>query len=99
MYAITIPKPGGPEALVWTEVPDPEPGAGEVLIDVAMATQLAADPPALVRHLDRMLLANAMPASLATILLDHMAQLTDGRRRATESIWLVVTSPQFAVQK
>ncbi|MEU8826058.1 NAD(P)H-quinone oxidoreductase [Streptomyces sp. NPDC048636] len=34
MHAITIPEPGGPEALRWAEVPDPVPGEGEVLIDV-----------------------------------------------------------------
>lgn len=28
MYAITIPEPGGPEALVWDEVPDPVAGRG-----------------------------------------------------------------------
>jgi len=43
MYAITIPKPGGPEALVWTEVPDPEPDTGEVLIDVAATAVNRAD--------------------------------------------------------
>ena len=34
MHAITIPEPGGPEALVWAEVPDPVPGEGEVLVEV-----------------------------------------------------------------
>jgi putative PIG3 family NAD(P)H quinone oxidoreductase len=34
LYAITIPEPGGPEALVWAEVEDPTAGPGEVLIDV-----------------------------------------------------------------
>ncbi|MGC4744799.1 NAD(P)H-quinone oxidoreductase [Micromonospora sp. DT201] len=34
MRAITIPQPGGPEALVWAEVPDPEPGPNEVIVDV-----------------------------------------------------------------
>jgi putative PIG3 family NAD(P)H quinone oxidoreductase len=34
MHAITIPEPGGPDALVWTEVPDPQPGPGEVVIGV-----------------------------------------------------------------
>ncbi|EST26715.1 NAD(P)H quinone oxidoreductase [Streptomycetaceae bacterium MP113-05] len=43
MYAITIPEPGGPEALVWAEVPDPEPGEGEVLVDVAAAGVNRAD--------------------------------------------------------
>ncbi|WP_059009947.1 NAD(P)H-quinone oxidoreductase [Streptomyces specialis] len=35
MRAITIPEPGGPEALVWAEVPDPVPAGGEVLVEVA----------------------------------------------------------------
>jgi putative PIG3 family NAD(P)H quinone oxidoreductase len=35
VYAVTIPEPGGPEALVWAEVPEPEPGPGDVLIEVA----------------------------------------------------------------
>ncbi|MDF3290886.1 MULTISPECIES: NAD(P)H-quinone oxidoreductase [Streptomyces] len=43
MYAITIPEPGGPEALVWAEVPDPEPGEGEVLVDVAASAVNRAD--------------------------------------------------------
>ena len=37
MRAVTIPTPGGPEALVLAEVPDPTPGPGEVLIDVVAA--------------------------------------------------------------
>ncbi|WP_338671386.1 NAD(P)H-quinone oxidoreductase [Streptomyces sp. SCSIO 30461] len=43
MHAITIPEPGGPEALVWTEVPDPEPGEGEVLVEVAASAVNRAD--------------------------------------------------------
>ncbi|MGC4772002.1 NAD(P)H-quinone oxidoreductase [Micromonospora sp. DT44] len=34
MRAITVPQPGGPDALVWAEVPDPEPGPGEVIVRV-----------------------------------------------------------------
>jgi putative PIG3 family NAD(P)H quinone oxidoreductase len=34
MYAVTITEPGGPEVLTWSEVPDPVPGPGEVLIDI-----------------------------------------------------------------
>jgi putative PIG3 family NAD(P)H quinone oxidoreductase len=34
MHAITIREPGGPEVLEWARVPDPEPGPGEVLLDV-----------------------------------------------------------------
>ncbi|MBD9734320.1 NAD(P)H-quinone oxidoreductase [Streptomyces sp. H28] len=43
MYAITIPEPGGPEALVWDEVPDPEPGEGEVLVEVVAGAVNRAD--------------------------------------------------------
>jgi len=34
MHAVVITKPGGPEVLQWTEVDDPVPGQGEVLVDV-----------------------------------------------------------------
>ncbi|MDT0451358.1 NAD(P)H-quinone oxidoreductase [Streptomyces hesseae] len=43
MHAITIPVPGGPEALVWAEVPDPAPGGGEVLVEVVAAGVNRAD--------------------------------------------------------
>jgi putative PIG3 family NAD(P)H quinone oxidoreductase len=35
MHAVVITEPGGPEVLRWLEVPDPVPGPGEVVIDVA----------------------------------------------------------------
>ncbi|MEU6236099.1 NAD(P)H-quinone oxidoreductase [Kitasatospora sp. NPDC047058] len=43
MHAMTIPEPGGPEALVWAEVPDPVPGEGEVLVEVAASAVNRAD--------------------------------------------------------
>ncbi|MGW3916939.1 NAD(P)H-quinone oxidoreductase [Streptomyces sp. NPDC005070] len=43
MYAITIPEPGGPEALVWDEVPDPVPAEGDVLIEVVASAVNRAD--------------------------------------------------------
>jgi len=43
MYAITIPEPGGPEALVWDEVPDPVPVEGEVLVEVVASAVNRAD--------------------------------------------------------
>ncbi|GAA3298280.1 NAD(P)H-quinone oxidoreductase [Dactylosporangium vinaceum] len=43
MHAITIERPGGPEVLRWTEVADPAPGDGEVLIEVAAAGVNRAD--------------------------------------------------------
>ncbi|MGW3007908.1 NAD(P)H-quinone oxidoreductase [Streptomyces sp. NPDC001219] len=43
MRAITIPEPGGPEALVWADVPDPQPAEGEVLVEVAASAVNRAD--------------------------------------------------------
>src|SRR5262249_51016133 len=43
MHAVVITEPGGPEVLQWTEVPDPVPGPGEVLIDVAASAVNRAD--------------------------------------------------------
>ncbi|WP_377639800.1 NAD(P)H-quinone oxidoreductase [Oryzobacter terrae] len=43
MKAMTIPTPGGPEALVLAEVERPEPRAGEVLVEVAAAGVNRAD--------------------------------------------------------
>ncbi|TWP51582.1 NAD(P)H-quinone oxidoreductase [Lentzea tibetensis] len=43
MRAITVREPGGPDVLEWTEVPDLEPGPGEVLIDVAASAVNRAD--------------------------------------------------------
>ncbi|HEY3882483.1 MAG TPA: NAD(P)H-quinone oxidoreductase [Trebonia sp.] len=43
MHAVVITEPGGPEVLLWTEVPDPHPGPGEVLVDVAASAVNRAD--------------------------------------------------------
>ena len=43
MHAITYAEPGGPEVLQWTSVPDPTPGPGEVIIDVAATAVNRAD--------------------------------------------------------
>lgn len=43
MYAISIREPGGPDVLAWVEQPDPEPTAGEVIVDVVAAGVNRAD--------------------------------------------------------
>jgi len=43
MRVVIAPVPGGPEALVITELPDPEPGPGEVVIDVVATAVNRAD--------------------------------------------------------
>ena len=43
MRAVIAPEPGGPEALVVADRPDPQPGPGEVVIDVAATAVNRAD--------------------------------------------------------
>jgi putative PIG3 family NAD(P)H quinone oxidoreductase len=43
VHAIVVRAPGGPEQLSWTEVPDPRPAAGEVLLAVAATAVNRAD--------------------------------------------------------
>ncbi|HEU5455322.1 MAG TPA: alcohol dehydrogenase catalytic domain-containing protein, partial [Nocardioides sp.] len=43
MRAVTVSEPGGPEVLALSEVPDPEPGPGELVIDVAATAVNRAD--------------------------------------------------------
>ncbi|MEZ0577313.1 NAD(P)H-quinone oxidoreductase [Nocardioides sp. MH1] len=43
MRAVTTTEPGGPEVLTLSELPDPEPGSGEVVIDVAATAINRAD--------------------------------------------------------
>ncbi|MEV6211806.1 NAD(P)H-quinone oxidoreductase [Kitasatospora sp. NPDC051914] len=43
MKAITIKEHGGPEVLEWTDVEDPAPAAGEVVVDVAASALNRAD--------------------------------------------------------
>lgn len=37
MHAIQVAEHGGPEVLKWVELPDPEPGPGQLLVDLAAA--------------------------------------------------------------
>jgi putative PIG3 family NAD(P)H quinone oxidoreductase len=43
VHAVTLPSYGGPEVLSWAEVADPEPAAGEVLVEVAATAVNRAD--------------------------------------------------------
>jgi len=43
MRAVVVPSPGGPEALTIADRPDPEPGEGEVVVDVAATAVNRAD--------------------------------------------------------
>ena len=76
-------------------------GVGDPLIDVARARELAGDATALVDHLDLLLLAGQMSPGLRGTLTRHIQATPqgDGTQRALEAIWLIVTSPEFALQR
>src|SRR4051812_29168385 len=43
MRAVTLSGPGGVDVLAWSEVDDPSPGPGEVVVDVAASAVNRAD--------------------------------------------------------
>src|SRR5213080_579196 len=43
MHAVVVTEPGDVDALNWAEVPDPTPGEGEVVVDVAASAVNRAD--------------------------------------------------------
>ncbi len=75
MKAMTLPTFGGPEALTWAEVPDPEPGGGEVLIDVVATAVNRADLMQRAGHYDPPPGAPAWPGLECS---GHIAELGDG---------------------
>ncbi len=74
----------------------------DVRIDISREKALADDPAALTEHLNQLLLAGRMSASMrATVesLITDTSDSDDGTKRALEAIYIVVSSPQFAVQQ
>lgn len=78
MKAVVLREPGGPEQLALEEVPDPEPGDGQVLLRVRAAGINFAD--VLVRQG-----RYPQPPPLPTVLGREVAGEVDGRRVMTAS--------------
>ncbi len=83
MHAITCSGAGGPEVLEWTKVPDPTPGPGEVIIDVAATAVNRADllqrqghypPPPGASEILGLECAGTISAVGAAISLDHIGE-------------------------
>ena len=75
MKAITLPQPGGPEALVLDDVPDPMPRPGEVVVDVVAAGVNRADVMQRQGHYDPPPGSSAYPGLEVS---GRIAQLGDG---------------------
>ena len=89
--------------LVFTQVaPDPSVvGAIGTLLDVAAYQAVGLDASALADRLDANLLGGRMSATMKSAIVTavNAASSTDGLARARAGIWLVVTSPQYQVQR
>jgi uncharacterized protein (DUF1800 family) len=83
----------------WYGYPNPKSDTALVMINPEMA--LADDPPALVEHLNLLLMSGQMSPEMKTIV-ESMVTDTDAndpRQRVLEALYLIATSPEFAVQK
>jgi uncharacterized protein (DUF1800 family) len=72
-----------------------------VVIDLAREAALAADPAALVDHLDALLMGGRMPAAMRAELVALLGEYPPEcpLYRAAEALHLIVVSPQYAVQQ
>jgi len=87
MHAITFSEHGGPEVLEWTKVPDPTPGPGEVIIDVAATAVNRGDllqreghypPPAGASEILGLECSGTISSVGAAISLDHIGEKVVG---------------------
>ena len=80
---------------------NPHVKQGDVLIRVAYERSLADDPAALVDHLDVLLMGGTMSAAMRSVVIDLVdgTDASDPTQRVLEAIYIIITSPEFAVQK
>lgn len=76
------------------------PNDETITIGIGPEQALAADPAALIDHLDLLLLAGRMSPAMRAVLIGYLESVPagDGVQRAVDAIFLVATSPEFAVQ-
>ncbi|MDX5298152.1 MAG: hypothetical protein LPK85_04280, partial [Gammaproteobacteria bacterium] len=71
-----------------------------ILLQVERDMALANDVPALLDHLDLLLLNGRMSDAMRQALALHLSSISDkyARERVTEAIALIIVSPEFALQ-
>jgi uncharacterized protein (DUF1800 family) len=77
------------------------PGTDRITLTLSPEQARAADPAALVDHLNSVLMAGGMSPSMRTILINAVTQIpaTNTLERVRTAIYLVVNSPEFVVDK
>jgi uncharacterized protein (DUF1800 family) len=73
----------------------------DVRVDLTTERALATNPAALVDRLNALLMAGGMPASMRTRIINHVNTIpvSNPALRAQAAVHLVVTSPEFAIQR
>ena len=76
--------------------------SGNIALDFSAEKRLAAQPAALLDRLDLLLMAGTMPPAMKQVLVDAAARMPmadGGRQRVEDTVFLIVSSPQFSVQR
>lgn len=81
----------------------PDVSTTAILVNYAALLPLALDPPELLDELDTLLLSGGMTDTFRTTLLDYLqtidATADSGLLRLQEAIYLIVSSPQYSIQR
>jgi uncharacterized protein (DUF1800 family) len=77
------------------------PSTARITLNLSNEIAMAADPTQLVDHLNTLLMANAMSPEMRTILINAVTQIpaSNPTERARTAVYLVINSPEFAVDK
>ena len=77
------------------------PSADRITLTVSPEQARASDPAALVDHLNTVLMAGGMSTNMRTILINAVTQIPSSNtlERVRTAIYLVVNSPEFAIDK
>ena len=78
------------------------PGAKDIIVNYNRERDLAASSDdELIEHLDTLLLGGTMSEHMKSVLTDYLASFNedDPERKAIEAVSMVITSPEFAVQR
>ncbi len=77
------------------------PSTARITLDLSKQTTLAADPAQLVEHLSFLLMESSMSFAMRSTLVNAISQIpaNNPTERAKTAIYLVINSPEFAVDK
>jgi uncharacterized protein (DUF1800 family) len=78
-------------ALFWQDIP----------LDVSQEESIAADPAALVDHFNYVLMNGDMSSAMRSVLINTLNNLPpdDPEERVLSALWLILNSPEYAIEK